>query len=74
MTLVLKLDLDIIKMYVCTTFSSSEVIIWTDRQTETQTDLIEIITFRIADDNGILITVDCSNQCYKFQFLYQKEK
>ena len=39
MTLVLKLDLDIIKMYVCTKdevpiFSSSKVNIWTDRQTD----------------------------------------
>ena len=39
MTLVVKLDLGIIKMYVCTknevpTFSSSKVIIWTDRQTD----------------------------------------
>ena len=39
---VLKLYLDIIKMYVCTknevpTFSSSNVIIWTDRQTDRQT-------------------------------------
>ena len=43
MTLVLKPDLDIIKMYVCTknevpTFSSSKVIIWTDRQIDGQTD------------------------------------
>ena len=43
MTLVLKLDLDIIKMYVCTknevpTFSGSKVIIWTDTQTDRQTD------------------------------------
>ena len=40
MTLVLKLDLDIRKMYVCTEnevpiFNSSKVIIWTDRQTDT---------------------------------------
>ena len=43
MTLVLKPDLDIIKMYVCTknevsTFNSSKVIIWTDTQTDGQTD------------------------------------
>ena len=48
MTLVLKLDLDIIKMYVCAknevpSFSSSKDIIWTD----TQTDSTEIITYRI---------------------------
>ena len=60
MTLVLKLNLDIIKMYVCTknevpTFSGSKVIIrtdsqtdrWTDRQTHRQTDSTEIITYRI---------------------------
>ena len=43
MTLVLKLDLDIIKVYVCTknevpTFCSSKVIIWTDTQTDGQAD------------------------------------
>ena len=43
MTLVLKLDLDIIKMYVCTTnevptFSGSKVIIRTDTQTDRHTD------------------------------------
>ena len=49
MTLVLKFDLDIVKMYVCTknevpTFNSFKVIIWTDRET----DLTEIITYRIC--------------------------
>ena len=44
MTLVVKLDLDIIKIYMCTknevpTFSSSKVIIWTDSQTARQTDI-----------------------------------
>ena len=41
--LVLKLDLVIMNMYVCTknevpTFSSSKVIIWTDRQRDRQTE------------------------------------
>ena len=57
MTLVLKLDLDMVKMYVYTknevpTFSSSKIIARTDRQThrqthrhtDRQTDLSEIIT------------------------------
>ena len=53
MTLVLKLDLDIIKMYVCTKnevptlavqkLSSEQTDRWTDRQTEST----EIITYRI---------------------------
>ena len=43
MTLILKLDLDIVKRYVCTkneasTLNGSKVIAWTDTQTETQTD------------------------------------
>ena len=42
MTLVLKPDLDIINMYMCTEkyipiFSGSKVIAWTDRQTDTHT-------------------------------------
>ena len=50
MTLILKLDLDIVEMYVCaqneaTTFNSSKVIAWTDRNTDRQTDSIEIITY-----------------------------
>ena len=53
MTLVLKLDLDIIKMYVYTknevpTFSDSKVIIRIDTQTDTHTDLIEMITYRLC--------------------------
>ena len=60
MTLVLKLDLDIIKMYVCTknvctkdsTFSGSKLSSeqthrQMDRQTHRQTDWTEIITYRI---------------------------
>ena len=52
MTFLLKLDLDIIKMYVCTKnevpiLSGSEVIVWTDRQTEKETDLTKIITYHI---------------------------
>ena len=43
MTLVLKLDLDIVKMYVCTKDEApipngSKVIVWTDGQTDRQTD------------------------------------
>ena len=43
MTLVLKLDLDIVKMYVCTkdealTSNGSKVIAWTDTQTDRWTD------------------------------------
>ena len=54
MTLILKLDLDSIKMHVCTknevpTFTGSKVIIgtdtqtnrWTDRQTDTQTHRLD---------------------------------
>ena len=42
MTLILKLDLDIVKMYVCTkneapTFNGSKVLAWTDRHTERHT-------------------------------------
>ena len=49
MTLVLKLDLDIVKMYVCTAnevprFSSLKVVAWIDTQIETQTDSTEITT------------------------------
>ena len=47
MTLVLKLDLDMVKMYLHTqnevpSYSISKVIAWTDRQTHTQTDSSEI--------------------------------
>ena len=50
MTLILKLDLDMVKMYLHTknevpSYISSKVIAWTDRHTETQTDLNEIITY-----------------------------
>ena len=50
MTLILKPDLDMIKMYLYTkndvpSFSSSKVIAWTDTQTDRQTDLTEIITY-----------------------------
>ena len=58
MTFVLKFDLDIVKMYVCTkdetpTCTCSKVIArtdtqtdrWTDTQTDTQTDSTEIITY-----------------------------
>ena len=55
MTLVLKLDLDIVKMYVCTKDEApipngSKVIVWTDdrqtdRQTDRQIDSTEIITY-----------------------------
>ena len=43
MTLVLKHDLDIVKMHVCTkndapTFNSSKVTAWTDTQTDRWTD------------------------------------
>ena len=53
MSLVLKLDLDIIKMDVSTktevpTFSGSKVIILTDKQTDTQTDSTENIAYRIC--------------------------
>ena len=46
MTLILKLDLDMVKMYLYTkyevpSFSGSKVIAWTD----TQTDSTEIITY-----------------------------
>ena len=55
MTLVLKLDLDIVKMYKCTTnevpnFSISKIMASTNTQTgtqaDTQTDPIEIITYQ----------------------------
>ena len=50
MTLVLKLDLDIVQMYVCTkneapTFNGSKVTAWTDTHTDTQTDSTEIVTY-----------------------------
>ena len=48
MALLLKFDLDIVKMYMCTkdeapTFNSSKVIVWTDTQTDTdrQTDRLD---------------------------------
>ena len=58
MTLILKLDLDMVKMYLYTedevpSYSSSKVIAWTDtqthRHTDRQTDLSEIITYPHAD-------------------------
>ena len=50
MTLLLKFDLDIVKIYMCTknefpTFNGSKVITWTDTQTDTKTDSTEIITY-----------------------------
>ena len=50
MTLILKYDLDMVKMYLHTknevpSYSSSKVIAWTDRQTYTETDSNEIITY-----------------------------
>ena len=50
MTLVLKFDLDIVKIYVCTenevlSFSGSKVVTLTNTQTDTQTNLTEIITY-----------------------------
>ena len=52
MTLVHKLDLDMVKMYLHTknkvpSYSSSKVIARTDTQTDTNTDSSEIITYRI---------------------------
>ena len=46
MTLVLKLDLDIVKLYVCTkdeapTSNGSKVIAWTDIQTDGWTDRLD---------------------------------
>ena len=43
MTLILKLDLDMVKMYLHTendipSFNGSKIIAWTDRQTDKQTD------------------------------------
>ena len=60
MTLILKLDLDMVKMYLYTedevpSYGSSKVIAWTDtqidRHTDRQTDLSEIITYPHADGN-----------------------
>ena len=52
LTLVLKLDLDIVKMYMCTkdetpTSNGSKVVAWTDTQTDgqTHTNATEIITY-----------------------------
>ena len=54
MTLILKIDLDMVKMYLHTknevpSYSGSKVIAWTDRQTDgqthRQTDSSEIITY-----------------------------
>ena len=60
MTLVLKLNLDIVKMYVCTkdegpTSNGSKVIAWTDTQTDRQTDSTEIITY--LHTRMVIITV-----------------
>ena len=59
MTLILKLDLDIIKMYVCTknevpTLSGSKVIIRTVRQTHTHTDRHTEQTHRQTDPTEII--------------------
>ena len=56
MTLILKLDLDVVKMYLYTedevpSYSILKVIAWTDTQTHRQTDLSEIITYPHADGN-----------------------
>ena len=56
MTLIFKLDLDMVKMYLYTedevpSYRSSKVIAWTDRQTDRQTNLSEIIAYPHADGN-----------------------
>ena len=60
MTLILKLDVDMVKMYLyaedeVSSYSRLKVIAWTDTQTDTQTDrqtdLSEIITYPHADGN-----------------------
>ena len=50
MTLILKIDLDVVKMYLHTKnkifmWSISKVIAWTDRHTYTQEDMSENITY-----------------------------
>ena len=59
MTLILKFDLDMVKMflytkYEVTSYSSSKVIAWTDTQIDTQTDLCEIITYPHTDGKNLL--------------------
>ena len=75
MTLILKLDLDIIKRYVCTkneasTFNSSKVIAGTDRYTDRQ---IHIQTDRHTDrqtDSSENITYPHTRMVTKLQKLY----
>ena len=59
MTLILKLDLDMIRMYVCSknevlTFSGLKVIVWTDTQMGRQTQL-KLLPIAYADGNYINI-------------------
>ena len=55
-TLVLKHDLDIVKMNVCAineahTFNGLQVIVWTDRYIDRQINSTKIITYADGNDN-----------------------
>ena len=77
MTFILKLDLDVVKMYLYAnnevpSSSGSKIIAWTDRQTETQTET-EIDTTKIPFDKNSIMTLSGESKS-TFPFWWSKLK